>query len=159
MHAVSLLWKLKDVTVLMCMLGLVGSLFCGNIIELFIVYWQLDVCHTLSPQVTVIMGIISSTLLHSHKCKRIYNNNNNSFCIYPVDICLCLIIILLLIPQIVVVSLVYVTEWLHGVQTSNQPRSQLLVCFSCIYYDIAWGEASSNHYRSNYYTAWCPSLL
>ena len=91
------------------MLGLVGSLFCGNIIELFIVYWQLDVCHTLSPQVTVIMGIISSTLLHPHKCHRIYNNKN-WFCIYPVDICLCLIIVFLLIPQIVVVSLVYMAE-------------------------------------------------
>ena len=53
-------------------------------------------------QLTVIMAIISSLLLGHNKCLRLYQNDE-SFCIYGVDIALCVVIILLLVPQIVVV--------------------------------------------------------
>jgi len=53
-------------------------------------------------QLTVIMAIISSLLLGNSKCLRLYRNKE-SFCIYGVDIALCVVIILLLVPQIVVV--------------------------------------------------------
>ena len=66
-------------------------------------YDSANQCLCFMMQVTVVMGIISSILLHPKKCQRLYNNGQ-WFCIYPVDICLCGVIICLLIPQIVVVS-------------------------------------------------------
>lgn len=53
------------------------------------------------PQITVILAILSSVFV-SKKCKRIQNTDH--YCIYPLDIVLCVIIILLLVPQIIVVS-------------------------------------------------------
>ena len=50
------------------------------------------------------MGIISSVFLNKHKCQRLYGKTE-AFCIYGVDIAMCVTILLLLFPQIVVVRL------------------------------------------------------
>ena len=54
-------------------------------------------------QLTVVMAFISSLLLNSQKCQRLFQVENTAFCIYFVDIILCVVIIALLVPQIVVV--------------------------------------------------------
>ena len=57
-------------------------------------------------QLTVIMAIISSLLLSHNKCLRLYRHDA-PFCIYGVDIAMCVVIIMLLVPQILMVRVTF----------------------------------------------------
>jgi len=50
------------------------------------------------------MAFIAGFLLDGKKCKRLYDNYDSHFCVYALDIILCLIILALLGTQAFVVS-------------------------------------------------------
>lgn len=99
--------------------------------------------------VTSIMGIISSVFLNKHKCQRLYGKTE-AFCIYGVDIAMCVTILLLLFPQIVVVY------WYR--KGELEPKFRTLIYYNAIVTSLLCLVANLYFFQTGFHgPTTCPS--